>query len=82
MPSNGRLKISIGAVVTVALAVLIAVLGVMWTRVESNAGEITEVKLEAKANTTAGGYRDESLRRIEAGVDRLEQRFNTRPKKE
>jgi hypothetical protein len=82
MSGNGKLKISIGAVVTVALAVLIAVLGIMWGRVESNAGEIGDVKVETRGNTTAIEYQGKILKSIQDGVNRLEQRFNTHPKKE
>ncbi|MHC4501815.1 MAG: hypothetical protein ACYTFI_00800 [Planctomycetota bacterium] len=82
MSGNGKLKISIGAVVSLAVAVLVAILGIMWGRVASNAEEISDVKVQTKGNTTAIGFHGESLKRIEEGVTRLEHRFNTHPKKE
>jgi len=53
----------------------------MWARVDSNAEDISDVKVQTKGNTTAIEYQGKILKSIQEGVTRLEQRFNTHPAK-
>lgn len=81
MANGNGFKIPAKVIVPIAVCILLAVLGFLATMVTSNADEISGVKAETKVNTTAIDYQDQSLQRIEAGVLRLETRFNTQPAK-
>ena len=81
MANANGFKVPAKVIVPIAVVILMAILGFLATMVTSNAHEISGVKAETKVNTTAIDFQGQSLNRIEAGVLRLEQRFNTLPAK-
>lgn len=80
MPNN-RFKIPLSVLVPVVVVVLVTVLGFLARGIASNAGEISTVKADTKVNTTVIQIVAGRLEHIQASLDRLEERFNTRPKR-
>lgn len=78
--ANGKIPTSI--LIPVVVVVLVAVLSFLGTIALSNAGEISDVKAETKGNTRVLETVSGRLERIEGSLDRLEERFQTRPKKD